>query len=159
MNNTTIETPIGKLTLVAEHGFLTKILFENETLPHPNMVINDNKDTIVLEKTTLQLQEYFAGKRKQFDIPLNPQGGDFLQRVWAIMVKDIKFGQTTSYSKLAEMAQSPKAARAVGMANNRNPIPIIIPCHRVLGKNGTLVGFRWGMSAKITLLQLEGITL
>jgi len=154
----TYESPIGKLTIIAHDGFLTNILYENEALDFKEHNPT-NQDKTLLNETCTQLDEYFAGNRKVFELPIKLKGGQFLQTVWKIMANDLKFGTTTCYSDLAKQAGSPKAARAVGMANNRNPIPIIIPCHRVLGKNGKLVGFRWGMDAKIALLKLEGINL
>jgi len=110
----------------------------------------------ILLDTSAQLTEYFDGTRKEFTIPLNPKGGPFLQRVWKIMTSSqLPFGTTITYSALANLAGNPRASRAVGMANNRNPIPIIIPCHRVVGKNGTLTGFRGGLSMKEQLLSHE----
>ena len=146
----TIDSPIGKLTITEHDGFITHIYFNIE-IPS---AINESTSPLLLE-TAKQLNEYFAGTRKTFDIPLNPQGGPFLQKVWHIMTTGLPFGTTTTYSELATLTGNSKASRAVGMANNRNPIPIIIPCHRVVGKNGNLTGFRGGLSMKEILLAHE----
>ena len=101
-----------------------------------------------------QLDLYFAGTLTNFDVPLSPAGTPFQQRVWQALL-DIPYGETTSYSKVAERIKQPNASRAVGSANGSNPIPIIIPCHRVIGQDGTLIGFGGGLPAKRYLLQLE----
>ena len=144
-----LNTPIGKLTLIASGGFLTHILFDGE-----NSHAGDPNDP-VLAQAARELGEYFDGKRHVFTVPINPTGGDFVKKIWNIMVERVGYGQTISYSALAQLAGSPRAARAVGKANNRNPIPIIIPCHRVVGKGGKLTGFRAGLSIKEQLLKLE----
>jgi len=131
---------------------VTAIFFDGEGPQN----MQETQSPILLMAAT-QLKEYFDGDRKTFDVPISPAGGPFHKKVWRIMIDEIKYGQVTSYSELAQMAGNPKAARAVGMANNRNPIPIIIPCHRVLGKSGKLTGFRAGLSIKEKLLTLEGI--
>jgi len=143
-----IETPIGHLTIVGDNTAITRVCWGTE---HPG----DVQGTSVLRAAATQLLEYFAGQRTAFDIPLRPIGGDFFQRVWAIMRRDVPYGTTISYSALATLAGNPRAARAVGMANHRNPIPIFIPCHRVLGKYGDLTGFRSGVAKKAWLLKLE----
>jgi methylated-DNA-[protein]-cysteine S-methyltransferase len=102
-----------------------------------------------------QLAEYFARKRQQFDLPLNPQGSEFQQRVWTALLK-IPYGQTRSYAEQAVLIGDIKAVRAVGAANGRNPIGIIIPCHRVVGSNGSLTGYAGGLAQKDFLLRLEG---
>ena len=102
-----------------------------------------------------QLEEYFAGERQVFDLALDwSEGGDFDKKVWAYL-RDIPYGYTVSYSAIAHALESPKAVRAVGGANARNPIPIVVPCHRVIGKNGSLVGFAYGLDMKARLLRLE----
>jgi methylated-DNA-[protein]-cysteine S-methyltransferase len=151
MDYTTLETPIGRLTIVADGDYVIRVLFDGETMrgaPNANM-------TAVLHRATTQLAEYFAGTRTAFDVPLKPAGGAFFQHVWAIMRERVPYGTTTTYGELAQMAGAPNAARAVGNANNRNPIPIFIPCHRVIGKNGTLTGFRAGLEIKRKLLGME----
>ena len=102
-----------------------------------------------------QLSEYFAGTRQEFTLPLSPKGTPFQQKVWAAL-QTIPYGQTRSYGEIARQIGSPKAARAVGMANHHNPIAILIPCHRVVGQNGALTGYAGGLERKKALLQLEG---
>lgn len=145
-----MESPIGKLTIEADGEWITAIYFQGE---QPSTV--GEKKTAVLLKCSAQLQEYFDGKRQVFDIPLRPRGSEFFRQVWAKMASVVPFGTTVSYSELAALAGRPKAARAVGMANRNNPIPILIPCHRVVGKNGKLTGFRGGLDIKEKLLLLE----
>ena len=152
MNFKVINTSIGKLTIAAEGGHITHIFFEGE---EPDIKIIPDTETAVLEKAAVQLTEYFDGHRKVFDLPLKPAGGAFFQKIWKTMIREVTYGATISYSGLAELADNPKAARAVGMANNRNPIPIIIPCHRVVGKDDKLVGFRAGVCVKEKLLAFE----
>ena len=114
------------------------------------------KDTPLLRKTEKQILEYLEGKRKIFDVPLNPKGTKFMKKVWTSL-QEIPYGETRTYGQIAQRIGNPKAARAVGMANHRNPIPIVIPCHRVIGRNGNLVGYALGMQKKEFLLTLEGI--
>ena len=152
MNYLTIKTPIGNLLLVENNNFLTNIYFENEfpiSTPH-------QKSTPILQQAQTEILEYFDVKRRTFDVPINPKGGEFFQRIWKIMTSDkLPFGSTVTYGELAKLAGSPKGARAVGMANNKNPMPIIIPCHRVMGASGKLTGFRWGIDVKKKLLEIE----
>ncbi len=108
----------------------------------------------VLEKAIKQLDEYFSGQRKVFELPLNPQGTEFQKKVWGNLLK-IPYGQTVSYKRLAEMSGNSFASRAVGMANNKNPIAIIIPCHRVIGADGKLTGYAGGLDLKRELIELE----
>jgi methylated-DNA-[protein]-cysteine S-methyltransferase len=150
MNYLSIETPIGKLTIAEKDGFLTSIFFDGE---EPKEITQS--ETPVLKMAKTQLQEYFNRRRNEFDVPIKPVGGFFHMKVWETMVKQVPFGTTVSYSDIAKMVGNPKAARAVGMANNRNPIPIIIPCHRIVGKGGKLTGFRPGLDIKEKLLILE----
>ena len=112
------------------------------------------KKTSIIQKAIKELEEYFDGKRQDFDICLNPEGTEFQHRVWNNLRK-IPYGKTISYKQLAEMAGNPKASRAVGMANNKNPLPIFIPCHRVIGSNGKLVGYAGGLDLKRELINLE----
>jgi methylated-DNA-[protein]-cysteine S-methyltransferase len=109
----------------------------------------------ILEKTTKQLDEFFSGRRDQFDLPLDLEGTDFQKKVWKQLLK-IPFGKTLSYSQLAKKIGAPNASRAVGTACGKNPIPIVVPCHRVLAKDQKLGGFGWGLPYKKRLLQLEG---
>jgi methylated-DNA-[protein]-cysteine S-methyltransferase len=108
----------------------------------------------VLFDAKRQLEEYFCGKRRAFDLPLSPGGTDFQKRVWRALT-DIPYGETRSYADIAAAVGSPKGFRAVGMANHVNPIPIIIPCHRVIGKNGKLTGYAGGLDMKTSLLAME----
>lgn len=112
------------------------------------------KETEVIKETYRQLSEYFAGKRDSFDIPIKTQGTDFQEKVWNTL-KQIPYGETRSYKDIAIAIGKPKAMRAVGMANNRNPIMIVIPCHRVIGANGQLIGYGGGLDVKEKLLTLE----
>ena len=148
-----IETPIGPLTIAGDETAVTNVFWGAEYAGE-----TDGHGTAVLCAAAAQMLEYFDGKRKIFDVPLRPAGGEFFQRVWTIMRRDLLYGTTISYSALAARAGSPNGARAVGMANHRNPIPIFIPCHRVLGKHGALTGFRSGVAKKEWLLRLEKAT-
>jgi methylated-DNA-[protein]-cysteine S-methyltransferase len=112
------------------------------------------EETETLKKAAVQLMEYLRGKRTVFDVPLAPEGTAFQKQVWDALVK-IPYGETSSYGKLAKDIGKPGAARAVGMANNRNPIPVIIPCHRVIGADGSLTGYGGGLPMKEKLLALE----
>ena len=111
-------------------------------------------ETPLIQKAAAQVKEYFAGKRKQFKLPLAPHGTEFQQAVWRAL-QDIPYGETRSYKEIAAAIGRPKAVRAVGMANNRNPISIIVPCHRVIGHDGKLVGYGGGLPLKQRLLELE----
>ncbi|MBT00820.1 MAG: cysteine methyltransferase [Oceanospirillaceae bacterium] len=145
------ELPVGVLTLLANDNAITGIGFgriENEVL---NSVPND-----LLLEAAHQLSQYFAGNLDQFDLPLAPSGTEFQRRVWDQLCA-IPFGETRSYGALANAIGNPNAARAIGMANNRNPIPILIPCHRVVGANGAMVGYAGGLNIKQALLKLEGV--
>ena len=153
MKYLTIDSPVGKLTLESQDGFITNIFFCKEQ----PLQVKQDLDCDVLKLTAMQLGEYFSGTRLVFDVPIKPRGGEFFQKVWAVMVKDVPFGKTASYGEIAIKVGSPKGARAVGMANNKNPIPIIIPCHRIVGSNGKLTGFRGGLSMKEKLLEIEGL--
>jgi methylated-DNA-[protein]-cysteine S-methyltransferase len=112
----------------------------------------------VLVETERQLSEYFAGKRTRFKLPLAPRGSEFQKKVWAAL-KRIPFGKTVSYLQLAETIGSPKAARAVGAATGKNPLSIVVPCHRAVGANGALTGFAGGLETKAKLLALESNTI
>ncbi len=105
-------------------------------------------------RTEGQLEEYMAGTRTEFDLPLKPEGTEFQKKVWNALLL-IPYGETKSYKGIAVLIDNPKGCRAVGMANNRNPIPIIIPCHRVIGANGSLIGYGGGLDIKVKLLELE----
>lgn len=128
------------------------ILVEFDATPLKNW---QQADTPLLVQAKAQLSEYFAGTRQEFTLPLSPKGTPFQQKVWAAL-QTIPYGQTRSYGEIARQIGSPKAARAVGMANHHNPIAILIPCHRVVGQNGALTGYAGGLERKKALLQLEG---
>jgi methylated-DNA-[protein]-cysteine S-methyltransferase len=130
---------------------LTHCEFENPRYPFKAAPRGDDA---IIAKARRQLDAYFAGKLRGFDLPLAPQGTEFQQRVWAALLK-IPYGATRSYGQQAAAIGSPKAVRAVGLANGRNPIAIIIPCHRVIGANGSLTGYGGGMARKRLLLDLE----
>ena len=140
------DTPVGKLYIEAEDDYLTRISFFE--------LFGKRLETPVIKETYKQLSEYFAKKRKTFDIPLKLEGTEFQKAVWHALMK-IPYGKTVSYLDIARAAGNPKAARAVGMANNKNKIPIVIPCHRVIGTNGSLTGYAGGLEIKKKLLELE----
>lgn len=150
-----ITSLVGKLTLVSSNEALVAVLWENEIPGRVKLgkLEISNEHPILLD-TEKQLKEYFLGKRKVFDLSLNPIGTPFQSKVWKAL-QEIPFGKVCSYSELAKTIGSPKASRAVGAANGRNPISIIIPCHRVIGKSGKLIGFAGGLPVKETLLKLE----
>lgn len=145
-------TKLGKLGIAEEYGLVTNIYFMNMYQPMNCRLF----ETEVLRETYKQLVEYFNGKRKEFDIPLNPSGTDFQQQVWCELLK-IPYGETRSYKDIALEIGNENAVRAVGNANNKNPIPIIIPCHRVIGSDNKLVGYAGGLDIKKNLLKIEGI--
>lgn len=123
--------------------------------PYEPLTDATEQETPLLLRAFAQLEEYLAGKRREFDLPLAPAGTVFQRRVWDALLQ-IPYGQTRSYRQIAEAADSPKGYRAVGMANNRNPIAVFIPCHRVIGADGSMVGYGGGLDIKEYLLRLEG---
>lgn len=151
---TQLASPIGTLTLAGEGQHLQYLLFPNNRYPP-----KEQADWLWREDAftdaRVQLQEYFAGQRRHFELDLAPQGTPFQQSVWQ-QLQRIPFGQTWSYRQLAEHLGKPKAMRAVGLANGRNPLPIVIPCHRVIGADGSMTGFGGGIPTKQFLLRLEG---
>ncbi|CUU45698.1 methylated-DNA--[protein]-cysteine S-methyltransferase [Clostridium beijerinckii] len=142
-------TKIGKISIVENGTAITKICFINKD----ELNIEGN-ETELLRKAIKQLEEFFEGERNCFDLPLAPKGTEFQRKVWSAL-QEIPFGETRSYGEIAKIVGNEKAARAVGMANNKNPIPIIIPCHRVIGANGKLVGYAGGLNTKEKLLKIE----
>jgi methylated-DNA-[protein]-cysteine S-methyltransferase len=147
------ESPVGRLLLVADEGGLRELLFERgRTAPVIDASWKDNDR--LLREAIRQLRAFFAGERQHFDLELNPQGTGFQQRVWGAL-QEIPFGETISYRELARRLGNPAASRAVGLANGSNPIAIIIPCHRVIGSNGTLTGYGGGLENKRWLLDFE----
>jgi len=151
-----MHSPVGRLQLVASDAGLAAILWQND---RPNRVVLDieteDSSHPVLRETERQLGEYFAGRRNRFDLPLDPVGTAFQRKVWRALLT-IPFGETRSYQQIATQVGHPKAVRAVGAANGRNPLSIVAPCHRVIGSNGKLTGFAGGLDTKAYLLALEG---
>lgn len=152
MISTTMDSPVGVLTLHSNGAALTGLEFENPKYP---LAAAPHGSDIVLDAARRQLDQYFAGKRKSFDLAVAPSGTAFQQRVWSALQR-IPFGDTWSYGALARAIGKPAASRAVGLANGRNPIAIVIPCHRVIGADGSLTGYGGGMERKSWLLRLEG---
>lgn len=154
--HTTMEhTPIGVLTLVAEDDALSGVFMQQHRhLPPAETFGPAVPPDDVLAETARQLTEYFAGERHDFDLPLAQHGTEFQRRVWRGLL-DIKYGQTWSYGQLAAHIGSPGSSRAVGLANGRNPISIVVPCHRVVGASGSLTGYGGGIERKAWLLNLE----
>lgn len=151
-----VGSPVGKLTLVARNSELTAVLWENE---RPGRVrlgpMQEDRTSDVLCLAEDQLGEYFAGARQRFNMRMHLVGTEFQKKVWEALM-DIPYGETRTYAEIAASIGQPAAARAVGAANGRNPISIITPCHRVIGRSGQLIGFAGGLAAKETLLSLEG---
>lgn len=146
---TIVTTPIGPLRLVAAAGALTRVDFLDEP------VLSDGPPSDpTLVSAVAQLTEYFEGERTAFDLPLAPAGTPFQQKVWAALTR-IPYGSTWTYGRLALEVGVPTAARAVGAANGRNPLAVVVPCHRVIGSDGTLTGYAGGLARKRTLLELE----
>jgi methylated-DNA-[protein]-cysteine S-methyltransferase len=150
-----IDSPVGKLKLVVSEKGLVAILWEND---NPRRVILGDLRKVdhqpILVEAELQLKEYFEGKRQGFSIPLDVRGTAFQQSVWKAL-REIPFGETRSYGQLAKQLGKPTAMRAVGAANGRNPLSIVVPCHRVIGSSGQLTGFAGGLEAKEHLLKIE----
>ncbi|MCH8529589.1 MAG: methylated-DNA--[protein]-cysteine S-methyltransferase [Saccharospirillum sp.] len=143
-----LESPIGWLTIEANDNAITRIEFlDANSVPVPN-------ESDLTRSAKSQLEQYFTGQRHQFDLPLAPPGTDFQQRCWQAL-QDIPYGETRSYVDQAMAIAKPKAVRAVGSANGANPISIVIPCHRVIGKNGKLTGYAGGLDRKAWLLAME----
>jgi methylated-DNA-[protein]-cysteine S-methyltransferase len=151
-----VDSPIGRLRLVANEDCLVAISWEDGYSRHPrSRLCTEASLHPVLVETSRQLQEYFAGRRKKFELKLHFAGTDFQRKVWSALLT-IPYGETRSYGQIAVQIGSPAAIRAVGAANGQNPIPIIAPCHRVVGSTGKLVGFGGGLPRKAHLLTLEG---
>ncbi|MFO2463973.1 methylated-DNA--[protein]-cysteine S-methyltransferase [Pseudomonas sp. 15FMM2] len=148
-------SPVGQLTLVARNGKLAAILWEQERANRVRLgALQEANDSAVLLEVERQLKEYFAGTRDRFELALDFAGTEFQRKVWTALLA-IPFGETRSYSQIALQIGHPKAVRAVGAANGRNPISIVTPCHRVIGTSGALTGFAGGLAAKQYLLALE----
>ncbi|KAA1188821.1 methylated-DNA--[protein]-cysteine S-methyltransferase [Pseudohalioglobus sediminis] len=149
------ESPVGRLRLLSYGTSLAAIEFENLQAERAD---SSERADAVLTECARQLDAYFSGNRRDFALPLAPGGTAFQQQVWRALA-DIPYGELRSYRDIARVIGRPKAMRAVGAANGRNPIPIVVPCHRVIGSNGSLTGFAGGLEAKRVLLALEGIEL
>ncbi len=147
----TTNSPLGQIQVVWNDNGVTHIDFENE-MPEPQL--SWKKVSASKSDAVQQLKEYFQGRRQNFDLPLAPTGTAFQNQVWKALVK-IPYGTTTSYGELAKQIGRPKASRAVGAANGKNPLAIVVPCHRVIGSNGKLTGYAGGLERKAALLQLE----
>ena len=150
----TMDSPVGRLRLLAGPDGLRRICFPRERHPRPDDDEGEHAPAR-LAFARRQLDEYFAGKRRSFDLPLAPRGTAFQLRVWEAL-RAIPWGATWSYADLARHLGQPRAVRAVGGANGRNPLPIVVPCHRVIGADGSLTGFGGGLETKSRLLALEG---
>jgi methylated-DNA-[protein]-cysteine S-methyltransferase len=150
MNFYQFETPFGLMALGEENGAIVRLYLPGDGVPRLM-----SRPTPLLEKAEQQLQEYFAGKRASFNLPLAPQGTPFQQKVWSAL-KTIPYGQTRSYKDIAIAVDRPQGFQAVGQANSNNPIPIFIPCHRVISADGSIGGWRGGPEMKQALLDLEG---
>lgn len=150
------DSPLGKLLLAGDFQGLSLINFQDG--PSPALPESSwRKDAAFFVTAIIQLQEYFEGKRQRFSLRLNPSGSDFQLEVLSV-VSRIPYGETASYADVARIVGRPKAVRAVGAANRGNPLPIVIPCHRVIGSNGRLTGFNGGLEAKQWLIELEGLS-
>jgi methylated-DNA-[protein]-cysteine S-methyltransferase len=150
---TTIPSPIGDLLLTSDGRSLTGLHMSPFDPP-----LGGQHDEGPFVDVMEQLEEYFAGGRKSFDVSLNPKGTPFQMSVWA-GIREIPYGETISYGELARWIGNPRAVRAVGRANGSNPIAVVVPCHRVIGSNGTLTGYGGGLDRKAKLLALEGVTI
>ena len=150
-----IDSPVGRLKLVAIEAGLAAILWEHENPRRLRLgdAVGDDRHSVLLE-TERQLKEYFAGRRKRFDLKLDFAGTPFQCRVWQALLT-IPYGETRTYTEIARQIGNPTASRAVGAANGRNPISIVVPCHRLLGSTGKLTGYAGGLDAKAYLLALE----
>lgn len=146
ISQTTLSSPLWELTLIADETHLRELRFGR--LPW------ESRENSILIEAKKELEEYFDGKRKYFDIPLAPHGTEFQEKAWKALTM-IPYGETRSYGEEAQLAGSPKAVRAIGWANNKNPIAIIIPCHRVIGSDGSLTGYAGGVDKKKYLLDME----
>ncbi len=148
------DSPVGRLLLAGDGDSLIQVCFQSG--PHPRQPADDWIAAAAPFRLAIrQLGEYFAGERRRFELPLAPQGTEFQRRVWRALT-EIPYGKTVSYGELARRIGKPSAPRAVGLANGANPLPIIVPCHRVIGADGSLTGFGGGLPIKRKLLALEG---
>lgn len=146
-----MQTPIGLLTLVEEDSGIAELRFEGEPIDPAQ-----EKETELLKDAKRQLAEYFEGVRREFDLPLSLRGTEFQKADWEAL-RTIPYGEIRSYGEVAKQIGKPLACRAVGMANHSNPVSVIVPCHRVVGSDGSLTGYGGGLEAKVYLLELEGL--
>ena len=144
------QTAIGKIAIEENGKAITRVYFPNDEIPRDITV----EETHLLKEAGKQLKAYLSGDIQKFTLPLEYEGTEFMQLVWKAL-GEIPYGETRCYQDIAELIYKPKAVRAVGLANNRNPLPIFIPCHRVIGKNGKLTGYAGGLEVKDYLLSLE----
>lgn len=151
---TLYDSPVGILRIVTEDSALTDLALDCDEPPVTGEY--SREETPLTRRVRSQLDEYFSGQRTDFDLPLKPKGTEFQKKDWAAL-QEIPYGQTRTYKDIAEAIGCPKGFRAVGLANNRNPIMIIIPCHRVIGSDGSLTGYAGGTHIKKYLLELEGV--
>ena len=144
-------TKIGEIAIEENGVAITRLYFVNKDLEKE---LEIKEETWLMRKAIKEIKEYLEGKRNSFDLPLEPEGTEFQKKVWNVL-KEIPYGETRSYGEIAKLIGNEKASRAVGMANNKNPIMIMIPCHRVIGVNGKLVGYAGGLDVKEKLLNME----
>jgi methylated-DNA-[protein]-cysteine S-methyltransferase len=144
------QTALGRLGIAEQNGNITAVYFDGDVIPQQANI----DETPLISEAFSQLNAYFAGELQVFSLPLAPHGTPFMQMVWKTLLT-IPYGKTASYKEIAQAIDKPKAVRAVGQANNKNPIPIFIPCHRVIGSDGKLVGYGGGLPIKVFLLALE----
>jgi methylated-DNA-[protein]-cysteine S-methyltransferase len=152
-SHTVMDSPVGPLTLVAVDGTLAGLYMQQQR-HRPDAEVFGERDDAALTDVVRQVREYFDGRRRSFDVPLTLRGTPFQLQVWGVL-REIPYGETMSYGELAARLGRPGAARAVGMANGRNPISIIVPCHRVVGADGSLTGYGGGLDRKEHLLAFE----
>jgi methylated-DNA-[protein]-cysteine S-methyltransferase len=157
MNYCYVESPVGRLLVAGDETVVRRIEFPQDGEPGRPEAGWRESASGAIQEAVRQLREYFAGRRTAFDLPLAPEGTPFQRNVWRHL-QDIPYGETISYGELAKRVGNPKASRAVGAANGCNPLPIVIPCHRVIGANGKLTGFGGGLPTKEALLSLEAQT-
>ena len=144
------QTDLGEIGIAENGNAVTNLYFQREHIPRDAVVF----ETDILKEAGKQLQSYLSGKLRDFTLPLAPAGTEFMLRIWESL-RAIPYGETRSYQEIAQSVGNKKASRAVGLANKRNQIPIFIPCHRVIGTNGKLTGYRGGLEIKAHLLELE----
>lgn len=152
--NRIIDSPVGALSIVASEKALISLMWGKSSDNFKKVATPGDENHPILEMVEKQLSEYFEGERKEFEIPLSPVGAEFQKQVWKELSK-IPYGKTITYGDQAKRLLKPNASRAVGAANGKNPIGIIVPCHRVIGASGSLTGFAGGIEAKKFLLELE----